>query len=103
MHDEEHKMTTEKPTMTPVAAPQAKPPQEHASLRGIAIVALLAAVVLAYFIHTGIRSRARADSDLQRVTTATAAEPVEVTRPEVTAGSQELILPGNMEAFTDTP
>lgn len=104
MHDEERKMTTEQQPITPMAGTSTtQPPQGHGSLRGIAIVALAAAVVLGYLIYTGIRSRARADNELQQVTQASAAEPVQVTRPEVTAGSQELILPGNMEAFVDTP
>jgi RND family efflux transporter MFP subunit len=72
-------------------------------LRGMFIVLLLAALVGAYVIYTGLTSRARANSSLERVTLANSVPTVATTRPQATSGAEEVVVPGNMQAFVDTP
>jgi RND family efflux transporter MFP subunit len=71
--------------------------------RGLLLVLLLGAAVLAYVIFTGITSRARADSTLQRDTLAMSIPTVAVVHPTASQGAEEIVLPGNMQAFIDTP
>jgi RND family efflux transporter MFP subunit len=71
--------------------------------RGLLLVLLLGAAVLAYLIFTGITARARADSTLQRNTLAMSIPTVAVVHPKVSQGAEEVVLPGNMQAFIDTP
>jgi RND family efflux transporter MFP subunit len=72
-------------------------------LRGLFVVVLLAALVGAYVIYTGLTSRARANSSLERATLANSVPTVATIRPRVTGGAEEVVLPGNMQAFVDTP
>jgi len=68
-------------------------------------VALVIAVALALGlqIYSGIRTRVEAETNLQRVTDQAAVAVVDIVHPQVGAPTQEVILPGNMQAFTDTP
>src|SRR5690348_960161 len=84
------------PAKTP-AQPPAFP------LRGLLLVALLAALVGAYVIYTGLTSRARASSSLERATLANSIPTVATVHPQVSAGAEEIELPGNMQPFVDTP
>jgi RND family efflux transporter MFP subunit len=84
------------PAKTP-AQPPARP------LRGLLLVALLAALVGAYVIYTGLTSRARASSSLERATLANSIQTVATVHPQITAGAEEIELPGNMQPFVDTP
>ncbi len=72
-------------------------------LRGLGIVVLIAALALGFAIYSGLASRAKASSALQRETLADSVATVSVVTPQVAAGAEEVILPGNMQAFTDTP
>jgi RND family efflux transporter MFP subunit len=67
-------------------------------LATVAIVALLGAGI--YF---GIRKRADAEASLAIVTTQDAVPVVDVVNPGHDATDQELVLPGQTMAFTDTP
>ena len=60
-------------------------------------------LTLAAVIYYGIHSRAAAASRLTAATEAAAVTVVDVTHPKPDAPAAELILPGNTEAFTDTP
>lgn len=71
--------------------------------RGLLLVLLLGTAVLAYIIFTGITSRARADTTLQHNTVAMSIPTVAVVHPKVSQGAEEVVLPGNMQAFIDTP
>ena len=71
--------------------------------RGLAILVLACALVLAFVIYTGITSRARADSELKRVTLSQSVPTVGVVKPKVSGAAQEVIIPGNIQAFIDTP
>ena len=72
-------------------------------LRGLLIVLVLAALVVGYAVYTGIVARAKANTTLERETLADAVPTVAVVTPQVTGEADEVVLPGNMQAFTDTP
>ena len=64
------------------------------------VVTMLALAVAIYF---GIHSRAAAATRLAAATESASVTIVDVTHPKPDAPAAELILPGNTEAFTDTP
>jgi RND family efflux transporter MFP subunit len=69
----------------------------------VLLVVLAGAIVLAYLIFAGLTARARANTALQHETAANSIPTVAVVNPKVTAGAEEVVLPGNMQAFIDTP
>ncbi len=84
--------------------PVVNPPKPGRSIwRSLALVLLGLAALVGYGIYSGITSRARANSVLERETLSDAVPTVAVVQPVVTKGAEEVILPGNMQAFTDTP
>jgi RND family efflux transporter MFP subunit len=64
----------------------------------ILVTALVAAIVF-----SGIAPRLRARQALREETQRTAAPPVAVIHPTRAAPSEEVLLPGNIQAFTDAP
>jgi RND family efflux transporter MFP subunit len=70
---------------------------------GPVILLLAIAVGLGYEIRNGIRVRASANEELARVTDQAATQVVNVVHPEASAPIQEIVLPGNTQAFTDSP
>ena len=86
------------------AGPAKAPAQPPAlPLRGLLLLALLAVLVGAYVIYTGLTSRARASSSLERATLANSIQTVTTIHPQNAAGAEEIELPGNMQPFVDTP
>jgi RND family efflux transporter MFP subunit len=79
-----------------------EPKQPGSIARGVivAIIVGLAAVGAAWW---GIASRTRAMSALTRETRELAVRTVSVVRPRHGAPQEEIVLPGNMQAFTDAP
>jgi RND family efflux transporter MFP subunit len=71
--------------------------------RGAVIVGITMIVLLGVAIIYGVRSRATAEEDLKRFTAAAAIPSVNVTHPSGGSAAQEIVLPGNTQAFTDTP
>lgn len=63
----------------------------------------VAVVVLSMVIYSGVRARATADVNLKRVTEQAAIPLVNVINPTSVAPDEELVLPGNTQAFTDAP
>jgi RND family efflux transporter MFP subunit len=61
------------------------------------------ALVIGLVVFRGITARAKATTDLGRDTQQNAIATVMVTYPEAGAPHQEIVLPGNTQAFTDTP
>jgi RND family efflux transporter MFP subunit len=61
------------------------------------------AATLAYAIHGGITTRVAAESSLTRSTEEAAIPIVNVMHPKEGAPLEELVLPGNTQAFSDTP
>ncbi len=72
-------------------------------LRGLLALLLVAGVVVAYIVWTGISSRVEAGNVLKTETKQLAIPTVSVISPKVMSGAQEVALPGNMQAFIDTP
>ena len=74
------------------------------TLRGATFVPLiLVALVLGYLIYSGIKARAEASTNLQAETQRSAVPSVAVIYPKESAPTEEVVLPGNTQAFTDTP
>jgi RND family efflux transporter MFP subunit len=72
--------------------------------RGLAIWVLCAAAVLiAIGIYSGIHSRVAADTALGKVVAETSVRSVRVTYPQTGERRQTVDLPGNVQAFYDTP
>jgi RND family efflux transporter MFP subunit len=68
------------------------------------VAALVAAAgALAYAIHGGVTARVAAESTLARSTEEAAIPIVNVIHPKDGAPLEELVLPGNTQAFSDTP
>src|ERR1700730_9017485 len=67
------------------------------------LVFLLAAGALGYFIYKGIHSRVEAATELKKETDQSAISTVAVIHPKPSRETEEIVLPGNIQAFTDTP
>ena len=80
-------------------APEQEPLSTHKVLIGLVVV-LIAAVVLAVL---GILARTHSNSALAQETDATAAPTVTIAPAKAGAPVDELVLPGNVTAFTDSP
>jgi RND family efflux transporter MFP subunit len=77
-----------------------KPPISGGKAIVLLLVVLVVAVILA---ATGIIPRVKARTTLQQQTDALASPDVLVDKPKLGQPSQELILPGNIQAWTDSP
>ncbi len=71
--------------------------------RNLLPIVLLAVVSLAVLVVRGILARTRAEAGLVETTERNAVLVVRTVHPRPGTPSEELVLPGNMEAFTDTP
>ena len=67
-----------------------------------ALIGLAALAALGVSIARGIQDRLRAESKLELDTRDAAITTVSVVRPKAGAAADELLLPGTIEAFTDT-
>ncbi|HUN51652.1 MAG TPA: efflux RND transporter periplasmic adaptor subunit [Candidatus Sulfotelmatobacter sp.] len=67
------------------------------------VLLLLAAVILGVGIYVGIRGRGDAEVNLARKTEEAAVPTVNVVHPEAGAPNEQITLPGNTQAITDTP
>lgn len=70
---------------------------------GFVAVLVAAAGALAYAINRGVTTRVAAESSLARSTEQAAIPTVNVIHPKGGAPLEELVLPGNTQAFSDTP
>lgn len=68
----------------------------------LAIIAVLG-VALAFVIHAGIQSRRRSAETLRSTTLEAAVPTVSVVRPRFESTPEEIVLPGNVQAFVSTP
>src|ERR1700692_3623819 len=101
-------MTTSPEPETIEAQPAQPGPNEFYSRPGARrrtaiLVAAAALAVLALLIYSGIHSRAVAESRLTQRTQEAAIPTVAVVFPKEGAPTQENILPGNTQAFSDAP
>jgi RND family efflux transporter MFP subunit len=79
-----------------------KPESGGSRVRTVVIVVVLL-IVVAVLVITGIVPRLRASRALAAETNALAAPTVLVVLPQQGAPSQEIVLPGNIQAFVDSP
>src|SRR5712672_739491 len=104
---EENVTTTPAPEMIEAQPVQPSPDEFHPHLRpgrrtGI-LVAAAAFAALTLLIYSGIHSRAAAESRLKQRTQEAAIPAVTVVSPREGAPTQEIVLPGNTQAFSDAP
>lgn len=85
------------------AGPKNTPHSAGARGNAFWLILGIAATALAFVIYSGLHSRARADSELRNATNAMLAPTVSVVHPTLSAGAQEIVVPGNMQPFIDTP
>jgi RND family efflux transporter MFP subunit len=97
-------MQVEQPqTGTAQSSGNASAEQKGVAIKGLLALVLVGAVILTYIIWSGVTSRAQASSTLATETTQMSIPTVSVVAPKVTPGAEEIALPGNMQAFIDTP
>jgi RND family efflux transporter MFP subunit len=87
---------------TPAGIPEQKPLRTGLP-RGVLVLLAAAAVVLAIVVVFGIHSRVAAQTRLQQATFQAAIPSVNVAHPQLEDRAQELVLPGNTQAFIDSP
>jgi RND family efflux transporter MFP subunit len=93
--------TIEVQTMQP--SPDGFRPRPGARRRTAILVAAAALALLALVIYSGIHSRAVAEARLEQQTEQAAIPTVDVVFPREGAPTQEIVLPGNTQAFSDSP
>jgi len=93
--------TSEAQTVEP--SPDGSQSRSAARRRTAILVAAAALTVLALVIYSGIHSRAVAESRLTQRTQEGAIPTVAVVFPREGAPTQEIVLPGNTQAFSDAP
>ncbi len=82
----------------------AEVPGSKSRRRLITLLLLCGAVgAIAFVILSGIRTRVQASTTLVKATGQAAVLTVSVVHPQTGAPSNELVLPGSAQAFTDTP
>ena len=79
----------------------AEPPRLPRPIVVVPVVVI--AFIVGFFIYSGIRTRTAAAKTLARDTREMAIPAVNVISPQMGAPAQEITLPGNTQAFTDTP
>jgi len=82
------------------ATHQAPPPISRGSLAIVVVFIVVIAIALAIF---GILRRKHSSSELTKYTAETAAPPVSLETPKMQQNASEIVLPGNMQAFTMAP
>ena len=81
------------------------PDESHRAGIGLATYAILIAVAVIFIIVIGFGfiSRKKAEAELKQTTATAAIAKVNVVYPKMDAPSDEIVLPGNTQAFTDAP
>jgi RND family efflux transporter MFP subunit len=83
---------------------QTPPPPRFSGFRFVMfLVFALAACALAFLIYNGITARVRAESTLRQETGQMAIPTVSIVHPKLSDAAEEIVLPGNIQAFTDSP
>jgi RND family efflux transporter MFP subunit len=110
MSVDEHQFYTPDPAnapATPAYAPHGSEQVKHetpkasrGALATIVLVILIAAVIFGIF---GVLHRRQAHAQLIQYTDITAAPPVSLAKPVLQQSAQEIVLPGNIQAFNQAP
>src|SRR5258706_7769772 len=101
----EHKMTTNEKKEPETQFEDRTRDESHRQSIGRTLYLALGAVAVIFLILIafGIISRNKAEADLKQATTAAALSSVNVVYPKPDAPTDEIVLPGNTQAFTDAP
>jgi RND family efflux transporter MFP subunit len=91
------------PVINHVTASESANAKTPVTRRQLSMVAAVLFVLMAFGVFQGIHSRVAAATNLDQVARASAVPVVEVVRPKSGANGQEIALPGNAQAFNDTP
>lgn len=89
------------PEMEELKSSPRSPRQRVSPVTGILVAILI--VLLGVMIFRGIRSRISAEAALKTETEKNAALIVEVVHPTLSSPTQEIVLPGSIQAYTDSP
>lgn len=79
-----------------------KPPSPPRARLGLAISTIIA-IAAGFAIYENLQGRADAEVELTKETQDAAIPTVDTVHPQAGAPNQEVVLPGNTQAFTDTP
>ena len=93
-------------TSAATASPPTVEPKHNTpapSRKGAVIGGLIVLAILVFLIVRGIHTRAVDERELKHSTQQAAIPSVTVTHPAGGSESQDIVLPGNTQAFTDTP
>jgi RND family efflux transporter MFP subunit len=99
-------MTTEQQTPQDLQQQQSQPKPSRpgsGATRAILVLFLVFATVIAVVVYTGILSRTASAASLERETHADSVLAVSVVHPKAGGAEEEVVLPGNIQAFTDSP
>jgi RND family efflux transporter MFP subunit len=99
----EMNQTEELPGIKYESAPDAPGGKTQVTARRLLMAAAVGVLVTAFAIFYGIHSRVEAEAALLQVARASATPVVEVVHPKAGTDGQEIALPGNAQAFDDTP
>ncbi len=91
-----HEVAEEPPTSSTTAS-------ELKMRKGPLVGGLAVLVLLGLAIVYGVHSRTKTENQLTQTTAEAAIPSVNVTHPTGGSSAQEVVLPGNVQAFTDTP
>ncbi|HUD23026.1 MAG TPA: efflux RND transporter periplasmic adaptor subunit [Acidobacteriaceae bacterium] len=94
-------MSDPEPKLPPTQTDETAPPEVSRLLVLMLVVVML--VVAVFFAITGIARRVHANTELTSYTNANAAPPVSLAQPVYEKDAREIVLPGNMQAFTLAP
>ncbi len=98
---EESSLHETSPAAEPLASPEGG---LHLGLRlGMIVLGLAVLAVIGWFVYQGISTRMLAAKALVVETREASVLVVSVTHPKLGAATQELVLPGNTQAFIDAP
>jgi RND family efflux transporter MFP subunit len=91
----------------PGEAAPAETPEQDSKRKALSLSVIMAltamAVALVFVVVLGIHSRVNAETQLEQTTDRAAIPSVSVTHPHFGDRIQELVLPGNTQAFIDSP
>src|SRR6187200_1301535 len=81
---------------------------ERSSVKGgtsvaLWLIALVVAAAIGVVVYRGIQARTSAEASLKSAADEAAVSTVSIVHAKAGAPSQEITLPGNVQAFTDTP
>lgn len=94
---------TNPPDLEVIPLPPRPPAQAPSVSKWLIFFVAAIAIGIGYVVFAGLRNRVAADNSLKKETERASVPAVRVLRPKAGAPMQEIVLPGNVQAFSDTP